>query len=63
MSKVVGYCRVSTKGKLEWNSIEEQKRSIKERYSNAEIVEESYSGVKERHLMMYYHHFKKEIHW
>ena len=50
MSKVIGYCRVSTKGQLEGNSIEEQKRSIIERYSNAEIVEESYSGAKERKI-------------
>lgn len=50
MSKVIGYCRVSTKGQLEGNSIEEQRRSIIERYSNAEIVEESYSGAKERRI-------------
>ena len=50
MSKVIGYCRVSTKGQLEGNSIEEQRRSIIERYSNAEIVEESYSGAKERKI-------------
>lgn len=50
MSKIIGYCRVSTKGQLEGNSIEEQKRSIIERYSNAEIVEESYSGAKERKI-------------
>lgn len=50
MSKVIGYCRVSTKGQLEGNSIEEQRRSIIERYSNVEIVEESYSGAKERKI-------------
>lgn len=48
MSKVIGYCRVSTKGQLEGNSIEEQTVKILERYPNAEIVEESYSGAKER---------------
>lgn len=48
MSKIIGYCRVSTKGQLEGNSIEEQTGKILERYSNAEIVEESYSGAKER---------------
>ena len=48
MSKIIGYCRVSTKGQLEGNSIEEQKNNILQRYSNAEIVEESYSGAKER---------------
>lgn len=50
MSKIIGYCRVSTKGQLEGNSIEEQRKSIIERYSNAEIVEESYSGAKERKI-------------
>lgn len=48
MSKIIGYCRVSTKGQLDGNSIEEQCNKIKERYSDAIIVEESYSGVKER---------------
>lgn len=48
MSKIIGYCRVSTKGQLDGNSIEEQSTKILERYSNAKIVEESYSGVKER---------------
>lgn len=47
---IYGYCRVSTKGQLEGNSIEEQRRSIIERYSNAKIVEESYSGAKERKI-------------
>ncbi len=50
MSKIIGYCRVSTKGQLEGNSIEEQRKSIIERYSNAKIVEESYSGAKERKI-------------
>lgn len=48
MSKIIGYCRVSTKGQLDGNSLEEQSTKILERYSNAEIVEESYSGAKER---------------
>ena len=48
MSKIIGYCRVSTKGQLDGNSIEDQKNNILQRYSNAEIVEESYSGAKER---------------
>ena len=47
---IIGYCRVSTKGQLEGNSIEEQSSKILERYSNAKIVEESYSGAKERDL-------------
>ena len=48
MSKIIGYCRVSTKGQLDGNSIEEQSNKILETYSNAEIIEESYSGAKER---------------
>jgi DNA invertase Pin-like site-specific DNA recombinase len=43
-----GYCRVSTKGQLEGNSIEEQTEKIKALYSDAEIIIESYSGAKER---------------
>ena len=48
MSKIIGYCRVSTKGQLEGTSIEEQMNKILHIYSNAEIIEESYSGAKER---------------
>ena len=48
MGKIVGFCRVSTKGQLEGNSIEEQRGKILESYSNAEIIEESFSGAKER---------------
>lgn len=43
-----GYCRVSTRGQLYGNSIEEQIEKIKERYSDAEIVVETYSGAKSR---------------
>jgi DNA invertase Pin-like site-specific DNA recombinase len=43
-----GYCRVSTKGQLEGNSIEEQMNSIKVRYPDASIIIESSSGAKER---------------
>lgn len=48
MGKIIGYCRVSTKGQIEGNSLEDQSTKILERYSNAEIIEESYSGAKER---------------
>ncbi|MDU5883235.1 MAG: recombinase family protein [Clostridium perfringens] len=48
MSNVIGYCRVSTKGQLDGNSIEEQRGQIIQRYPQAEIVEESYSAAKER---------------
>lgn len=47
---IYGYARVSTKGQLDGNSIEEQSSKILERYSNAKIVEESYSGAKERDI-------------
>jgi DNA invertase Pin-like site-specific DNA recombinase len=43
-----GYCRVSTRGQLEGNSIQEQKKEIIDRYADAEIIIESYSGAKER---------------
>lgn len=43
-----GYCRVSTKGQLEGNSIEEQTQKIREQYPDAKIIMESFSGVKER---------------
>jgi len=43
-----GYCRVSTKGQLDGNSIEEQTNKIKGQYPEAEIITESFSGAKER---------------
>ena len=45
-----GYCRVSTKGQLDGNSIEEQTIAIKNVYPDTEIIVESYSGAKERPL-------------
>lgn len=45
---IYGYVRVSTKGQLDGNSIEEQTQKIVERYSDAKIIEESYSGAKDR---------------
>ena len=45
-----GYCRVSTKGQLDGNSIEEQSTAIKNVYADTEIIIESYSGAKERPL-------------
>ena len=44
MSKIYGYCRVSTKGQLEGNSLEQQREEILSRYANAEILEESFTG-------------------
>lgn len=40
------YCRVSTKGQLDGNSLEEQENKILEKYPNAIIVHEQYSGAK-----------------
>ena len=45
-----GYTRVSTKGQLDGNSIEEQTTAIQAVYADAEIIVESYSGAKERPL-------------
>ena len=45
-----GYTRVSTKGQLDGNSIEEQTTAIKNLYADAEIIVESFSGAKERPL-------------
>ena len=45
-----GYARVSTKGQLDGNSIEEQSTAILNLYADAEVVVESYSGAKERPL-------------
>lgn len=47
---IYGYCRVSTKGQLEGNSIEDQEKSIRAIYPDAQITVESYSGAKEREL-------------
>lgn len=44
MSKVYGYARVSTKGQLDGNSLGQQVREILNRYPNAEIYEEGYTG-------------------
>lgn len=45
-AKVIGYCRVSTKGQLEGNGLESQKMEILNKYSNAEIYTESFTGTK-----------------
>lgn len=50
MNKILGYARVSTKGQLDGNSIEQQIGEITERYPNAKVYEESYSGAKEREI-------------
>lgn len=46
--KVYGYCRVSTKGQVARNSLDNQRDEILNRYPDAEIIEEAFSGAKER---------------
>lgn len=43
---IKGYCRVSTKGQLEGNGLEAQQKEILEKYSNAEITKEAFTGTK-----------------
>ena len=46
MSKILGYCRVSTKLQAtDGNSLEQQKKEIMDRYSNADVYSESYTGA------------------
>lgn len=46
MGKIYGYARVSTKGQLDNNSLEQQEKEIKERYSNAIVYREQFTGTK-----------------
>ena len=39
-----GYIRVSTKGQLDNNSFEQQEKKILERYHDAEIYKEQFTG-------------------
>jgi len=45
MSKIVGYARVSSKGQLDNNSMEQQQGEILNRYSNAIIYSEQFTGT------------------
>ena len=45
MSKIIAYTRVSSKGQLDNNSLEQQKQEILNRYSNAIIYKEQYTGT------------------
>lgn len=45
MSKIIGYCRVSSKGQLDNNSLEQQQQEILNRYDNAIIYKEQYTGT------------------
>lgn len=42
---IYGYCRVSSKGQLDNNSLEVQEREILSRYENALIYKEQFSGT------------------
>lgn len=46
ISKYYGYCRVSTKGQLEGNGLESQEQEILNKYPNAKIIKEQYTGSK-----------------
>lgn len=41
---IYGYCRVSTRGQLENNSLVQQEQEILSKYNNAEIYKEQFSG-------------------
>lgn len=45
MSKIIGYCRVSSRGQLDNNSLEQQQNEIVEKYSNAIIYKEQFTGT------------------
>lgn len=50
---IYGYARVSTNGQAkDGNGLEEQSMLILSRYSDAQIISESYSGVKERPIFL-----------
>ena len=42
---IYGYCRVSSKGQLDNNSLEQQEEEILNKYDNAVIVKEQYTGT------------------
>lgn len=42
---IYGYCRVSSKGQLEGNSLEQQKQEILSKYTNAVITQEQFTGT------------------
>lgn len=41
---IYGYCRVSTKGQLDGNSLEDQSEKILKEYPDAKIIQEAYTG-------------------
>jgi DNA invertase Pin-like site-specific DNA recombinase len=42
---IYGYARVSSKGQIDGNSFEQQEKEILERYSNAKIFKEQFTGT------------------
>lgn len=42
---IYGYCRISTKGQLENNSFEQQKQEIQQKYPEAKISYEQFTGT------------------
>ncbi|MGL5634722.1 MAG: recombinase family protein [Sarcina sp.] len=44
-NRIFGYCRVSSKGQLENNSLEQQEQEILKKYSNAFVVKEQFTGI------------------
>ncbi|MSS43780.1 recombinase family protein [Anaerosalibacter bizertensis] len=45
MGKIYGYTRVSTKKQLDNNSLEQQEKEILQRYADAEIYKEQFTGT------------------
>lgn len=46
MSKILGYCRVSSKSQLDNNSLEQQEKEILNKYFNAKVFREQYTGAR-----------------
>jgi len=45
-ARYFGYCRVSTNGQLDNNSLEQQEQEILNKYSNSRIIKEVFTGTK-----------------
>lgn len=43
--KIIGYCRVSSRGQLDNNSLDQQEIEIKNKYENAKIEKEQFTGT------------------
>lgn len=42
---IYGYCRVSSRGQIDNNSLEQQENEIKEKYNEAQIILEQFTGT------------------